>query len=139
MKTTLSFFFCFDLVSTVCLGQTQNFYEVYAIEYANRPAPVCAADIAVGGKATDSVRMSFYLWYLKGNNGRRVAVDAGYWEDLIGADTNRLSYRRPDIGLRTISVNPDSVTDLIITHTHWDHIDGIDLFPNATVWMQKKD
>jgi glyoxylase-like metal-dependent hydrolase (beta-lactamase superfamily II) len=26
-----------------------------------------------------------------------------------------------------------------LTHTHWDHIGGIDLFPNAMVWLQQDD
>jgi glyoxylase-like metal-dependent hydrolase (beta-lactamase superfamily II) len=26
-----------------------------------------------------------------------------------------------------------------LTHPHWDHIGGINLFPNAKVWMQKDD
>ncbi len=139
MKPPLSLILALFLLAGASLSQTQNVYEIYAIEYVKRPAPVCAADIAVGGKVTDSVGMSFYVWYLKGDNGRRIMVDAGYWGDLIGADTSTLSYRRPDAGLRQLNVNPDSITDLIITHPHWDHIDGMDMYPNATIWMQKKD
>ena len=30
-------------------------------------------------------------------------------------------------------------TDIILTHPHWDHIGGINLFPNAMVWMQEAD
>ena len=139
MRPLLSLLLSLLLLTAASPSQTQNVYEIYAIEYAKRPAPVCAANIAVGGKSTDSVGMSFYIWYLKGDNGKRIVVDAGFWEDLIGGDTSLMSYRRPDLGLRRINVDPDSVTDLVITHPHWDHIDGMDLFPNATVWMQKKD
>jgi glyoxylase-like metal-dependent hydrolase (beta-lactamase superfamily II) len=31
------------------------------------------------------------------------------------------------------------VTDVIISHAHWDHMDGIDLFPKATIWIQKAE
>jgi glyoxylase-like metal-dependent hydrolase (beta-lactamase superfamily II) len=31
------------------------------------------------------------------------------------------------------------VTDVIISHVHWDHLDGVDLFPNAHVWIQKDE
>jgi glyoxylase-like metal-dependent hydrolase (beta-lactamase superfamily II) len=31
------------------------------------------------------------------------------------------------------------VTDLIISHVHWDHLDGADLFPNARIWIQKEE
>ncbi|MFI4888938.1 MAG: MBL fold metallo-hydrolase [Steroidobacterales bacterium] len=31
------------------------------------------------------------------------------------------------------------VTDIVISHAHWDHLGGIDLFPKATVWIQKDE
>jgi glyoxylase-like metal-dependent hydrolase (beta-lactamase superfamily II) len=31
------------------------------------------------------------------------------------------------------------ITDVIITHMHWDHADGMDLFPNAKIWIQKDE
>ena len=31
------------------------------------------------------------------------------------------------------------MTDIIISHVHWDHLDGADLFPNARVWIQRAE
>jgi glyoxylase-like metal-dependent hydrolase (beta-lactamase superfamily II) len=31
------------------------------------------------------------------------------------------------------------VTDIVITHVHWDHLDGADLFPRAKVWLQREE
>jgi glyoxylase-like metal-dependent hydrolase (beta-lactamase superfamily II) len=36
-------------------------------------------------------------------------------------------------------VKPDEITDIIISHAHWDHVDGADLFPNATIWIQREE
>ena len=36
-------------------------------------------------------------------------------------------------------VAPGAVTDIIISHVHWDHLDGADLFPNARIWIQKAE
>jgi len=33
----------------------------------------------------------------------------------------------------------DQITDIVVSHAHWDHMGGIDLFPNATVWIQKDE
>src|SRR5262249_14928915 len=41
--------------------------------------------------------------------------------------------------LQRFGVSPDSVTDVIVSHVHWDHLDGADLFPNARVWIQKEE
>jgi glyoxylase-like metal-dependent hydrolase (beta-lactamase superfamily II) len=31
------------------------------------------------------------------------------------------------------------VHDIIVTHVHWDHLDGVDLFPRALIWIQKAE
>jgi glyoxylase-like metal-dependent hydrolase (beta-lactamase superfamily II) len=36
-------------------------------------------------------------------------------------------------------VKPDEVTDVVISHAHWDHMGGIDLFPKATIWIQREE
>lgn len=36
--------------------------------------------------------------------------------------------------LREIGVKPRDINVIIITHLHWDHIDNLDLFPNAKIY-----
>jgi len=52
---------------------------------------------------------------------------------------NNGNYIRPESALLRINLKADDITDIIITHPHWDHIVGIDLFPSARVWMQSDD
>jgi glyoxylase-like metal-dependent hydrolase (beta-lactamase superfamily II) len=140
MKTAYLFALMAAL-SSPAFAQRDNVYEIYAIEYA-RPQAVrgAAKDIAVGINTADSISWSYYIWYLKGNNGRRVLVDAGYIDDSPAHSRLRMGfYQRPDLALRQMNVNPEEITDLVITHPHLDHIDGVDLFPRAAVWMQKND
>jgi glyoxylase-like metal-dependent hydrolase (beta-lactamase superfamily II) len=33
-------------------------------------------------------------------------------------------------------VDAPTITDVIVTHGHWDHAGGVDQFPNATVWIE---
>jgi glyoxylase-like metal-dependent hydrolase (beta-lactamase superfamily II) len=40
---------------------------------------------------------------------------------------------------RGLGIAPEQVTDIVISHTHWDHADGVDLFPRATMWIQKDE
>jgi len=116
-----------------------NVYEVYAIEYAAANRRAALKDVAVGATTGDSTTFSYYVWFLKGDNGRCVLVDTGFLLDSAGASKFMARYERPDIALQRIHVNPGEVTDLIITHPHYDHIGGITLFKNATVWMQRRD
>jgi glyoxylase-like metal-dependent hydrolase (beta-lactamase superfamily II) len=48
-------------------------------------------------------------------------------------------YIRPDKALEKLGIGPDAVTDVVITHMHWDHADGVDLFPKAQIWIQKDE
>jgi len=41
--------------------------------------------------------------------------------------------------VKKVGVVPEEITDIIISHVHWDHADGADLFPNARVWIQKDE
>jgi len=50
-----------------------------------------------------------------------------------------VDYLRPDEAVRLAGVKPEEVTDVVISHAHWDHMGGIDLFPKATVWIQKEE
>jgi len=123
--------------STATVSQTRNTYEIYAIEYAKAPSPAPISQIAVGSTSRDSVNLWFYFWYLKGNNGSNILVDVGFIKDTLYQRMK--DYERPDLALRPLHVDPDSITDVIITHAHGDHIDGIDLFKKANVWMQRNE
>jgi glyoxylase-like metal-dependent hydrolase (beta-lactamase superfamily II) len=113
----------------------QNTYDIFAFEFAGN-WNITAAEIAVGTNAKDSIKGSSIIWLLKGNNGKLVLVDAGFTDT---AQYPALNYTRPDLVLQKINIKPEDITDLIVTHPHFDHIGGINLFPNAMLWMQKDD
>jgi len=125
------------LISSQVFPQQNTTYEIYAIEFAKIPFKVPVSEIAINPKTTDSIRLNFMIWLLKGNNGKSILVDAGFHKSPT--DSVLAGYIQPDITLQRINVNPNDITDIILTHPHWDHIGGIDLFPNAIIWMQKKD
>lgn len=111
-----------------------NTYEIYALEYAKGDWNPLVSEIAVGSKVSDSLKANFVVWLLKGKNGKYILVDAGYIPEKP-----EIGYTRPDSVLQKINVKAQDITDIILTHPHWDHIGGLYLFPNATVWMQEDD
>ena len=136
--------YCITLIFLIIITiqifpQQQNTYEVYAIEYTKGANYVPVKHIAINSQSKDSVHFVFYFWYLKGDNGKKILVDAGFVIDSTALNNAYKDFRRPDIALQSIDVKPVEITDIIITHTHYDHISGFDLFPNAKLWMQKND
>ena len=51
-----------------------------------------------------------------------------------------LAFMKPSEAVAAgLGVQPADVTDVIISHSHWDHADGADLFPKANVWIQREE
>jgi glyoxylase-like metal-dependent hydrolase (beta-lactamase superfamily II) len=128
------FIICSILLPGVFNAQT---YDIFAIKFGERKNYVRLADEAVGYNSGDSTKVFFMYWVLKGKD-KTILIDAGFTEDA-GVDTNVITFTRPDKALAFIDVKPEDVTDIIITHPHWDHIGGIDLYPKAMIWIQEED
>ncbi len=131
-------FSCFVTSIPVTVFSQDLNYEIFAIKFAERTNKISIADAAVGASGNDSLNVCFMIWLLKGNNGKTILVDAGFSDDME-INPKLISFLRPDKMLESINIKNSEITDVIITHPHWDHIGGIDLFPNAQIWMQKED
>src|SRR5207253_398864 len=83
--------------------------------------------------------IAMMTWVLRGPDRRTVLVDAGFYRPRHVKDPRVADYTRPDKALGGLGIKPEDVTDVIVTHMHWDHADGADLFPNARVWIQKDE
>ncbi len=134
---TLLLFLC--SIGTKVISQKAT-YEVFAIRFASAGNAFSVKDFTESGPATDSLKLDFFIWLIKGDNGRNILLDAGFIDDIEEAkEFNISNYQRPDSALQKLGIKASDITDVILSHPHWDHADGVDLFPNATVWMQKED
>lgn len=112
-------------------------YEVDAIRFATVPAFPVRALIA-GADSSRRMDIAMSVWLLRGG-GHNVLVDAGFHRQRYIERWKPAGYVSPADAVRQAGVDPDSVTDIVITHIHWDHADGIDLFPRANVWIQAEE
>ena len=113
-------------------------YEVYAIRYATVTGYPLSGMIA-GAERGKKIDLAMTIWLLKGADGRDVLVDAGFHRDDLVKQWHPSDFVPPDVALARTGVKAEDVTDLIISHIHWDHLDGIDLFPRARIWIQKDE
>jgi len=81
------------------------------------------------------------VWVLRpeGTSKRIILFDAGYYRAKLVDMAKPVPYSRPSDAIRKAGVAPEAVTDVIISHVHWDHLDGADLFPKARIWIQKDE
>lgn len=128
------------LLTTITAKSQTPQYTIYALKFASSGHRWPISDWAAQGPTNDSVGIDFMIWLIKGTNGKNILVDAGFLNDIPDArEFSVVNYTRPDSTLAKLDLKPSDITDIIVSHPHWDHIDGLTLFPNATIWMQNDD
>ncbi len=129
-------------VASMQARQTQQptpvVYEVYAIRYGTIP-DFSLAGLVAGADRSRRLDIPVMVWLLKGSDGRIVLVDSGFIKDSQVAQWKVRDFVRPSDALARLGIKPEEVTDLVLTHMHWDHAGGTTLFPKARVWIQKAE
>jgi glyoxylase-like metal-dependent hydrolase (beta-lactamase superfamily II) len=112
-------------------------YEVYALRYATvKQFPV--RSLVAGADNDRRMDIAMMVWLLKGG-GRNVLVDAGFYRDGFIQRWKPADFVRPSQTIAALGLKPEDITDIIVSHVHWDHMDGIDLFPKAKIWIQAEE
>lgn len=133
-----AFLACLTLGAPAALAAQAPSYDVYAVRYAVIPSfPV--AGLIAGADTARRMDIAMMVWLVTGGDGRRVLVDAGFYRDKFVERWHPRDFLRPSDAVTATGVRAEDITDIIITHAHWDHLDGVDLFPNARVWIQKDE
>jgi glyoxylase-like metal-dependent hydrolase (beta-lactamase superfamily II) len=126
-----------SLSITFLAAQSKPRYEVYAIRYATLPGfPV--SELVAGADPARKQDIAMMIWLVRGN-GRNILVDSGFYHDRFFKEWQVNDFIKPSDTLKPLGLKPEDITDVIITHMHWDHADGMDLFPNARIWIQKDE
>ncbi len=112
-------------------------YSIQAIRFANSPGD-SVADMVMGAPKDEKLDTIYAFWLIRGG-GRNILFDSGFHHDRWFKLWTVKDYLRPDEAVRLSGVKPEEVTDVVISHAHWDHMGGIDLFPKATVWIQREE
>ena len=98
-------------------------YEVYAVRYAVlRGCPVSV--LVEGADPQRKIDLAMMFWVLKAANGRIILVDAGFYRPKTVQSYGPADFEQPGRALARLSIDPEQVTDLVITHMHSDHAEG---------------
>lgn len=112
-------------------------YEIYAVEYAVLPHfPVSA--LVAGADPARHLDIAMMFWVIKGG-GHTILFDSGFYRDKFLREWKPQNFVKPSEAIGRLGLKPDEVTDVILSHAHWDHADGVDLFPKAQIWIQKDE
>jgi glyoxylase-like metal-dependent hydrolase (beta-lactamase superfamily II) len=112
-------------------------YSIQAIRIADSPGD-SVAEMVVGAPKDEKVDTMYAVWLIRGG-GHNILFDSGFHRQRWFKLWTIKDFLRPDEAVKLAGVQPEQITDIVISHAHWDHMGGIDLFPKATVWIQKEE
>jgi len=113
-------------------------WDVHAVRFASIPFQV--SGLIQGADPSRRLDIAMMVWVLRGPNNRVAIVDSGFYREKFMTRWKPADYHKPSEAVQAaLGIEPGQVTDVIISHIHWDHADGADLFPNARIWLQKEE
>lgn len=136
MKTIAFRFLIPALTIAGCLSAQPN-YEIYAIKYATlKDFPL--GGLVEGEDRNQKLDIAMYVFLLKGG-GHNILFDCGFYRPQFMRQWHPADYEIPSYAIERMGLKAADITDVIISHIHWDHADGFDLFPAAKIWIQKDE
>jgi len=113
-------------------------YQVFAVRFATL-ANFPVSSLVAGADRSRRIDIAMMIWVVKGVDGRITIVDTGFHRDQYFRQFTVKDYVKPSEAIAPLGIKPEEVTDILLSHMHWDHAGGLDLFPSARVWVQKDE
>lgn len=113
--------------------------SVLQVKYADRVTrkSIVFHGFADSGEPDADQLMDYSFWVVRNENAV-VLVDTGY--DISHHDwLGEISRTPTPDGLRLLGIDPAEVQLVIATHSHYDHIGYIDLFPTAQIVAARRE
>jgi glyoxylase-like metal-dependent hydrolase (beta-lactamase superfamily II) len=114
-------------------------YEVTAVRYGTLRSSKSELFHRYGsyGEPDAEVEMAYYFWLLR-SGAETVLVDTGF-DPQVGERRGRTCLVPPLEALDALGVAADSVSTVVITHFHYDHIGNLDGFPSAELVVPRRE
>lgn len=79
-----------------------------------------------------------FLFYVAKNEGKTILFDVGFRDEELAQNMGITLF---DVRkeLEEINSTPSEVDVVVITHSHWDHIRNLDLYPRAKIYISKQE
>lgn len=112
-------------------------WEVFCVKYAERNARTRADSFIFDDNHDAPHAMDYFMWVLR-RGSEVILVDTGY-DDAEAVARGRPIRQSPVAALAPLGITPEDITQIIVTHLHYDHAGGLHLFPDATLHMQSAE
>ena len=107
--------------------------EICAVTYGRSTLP--ESMVFFDGDSEKRIPIAFLLYVITIED-RKVLVDAGC-DTMPGFQM--VDFITPAQALQNKGIDPKTITDVIVTHSHHDHAQGIHHFENAVIYLQERE
>ncbi len=111
-------------------------YEVYAASMGRSSHR--EDRVLLGGSRTTGVPFE-WLFYIVKSDDRTILLDTGFDDPELARRWRIARFTPPLERLRQMGIEPGDVTDVVLTHTHWDHAGTVAAFPGARIYLQQAE
>ena len=112
-------------------------FDIYAVRYGRLDIRSSSENFIGGDEHDVSMPLDYFVWAIVGQE-KTYVLDTGF-SQAMGDKRRRKVVRPVDQGLKAIGVDPASVSDVIISHMHFDHAGNNDMFPQARYHVQDRE
>ncbi len=117
----------------------QPAYEILALRYATTDLMRPRRENFFPGMDLHDGEMplDYYVWVIRGE-GRCLLVDTGFGTEAASTRHRTLLHQPTDL-LQRAGIQPAKISDVILTHLHYDHAGNLDRFPKARFHLQEDE
>jgi len=112
-------------------------FELFAIRYGHLGNRSPQDNFITADPHEFASDLDYFVWVARRGDSAFV-FDTGFANEAA-IRRRREWLRHPVDSLRLIGVDPDRVTDVIVTHLHYDHAGNLDRFPAARFHLQDRE
>lgn len=109
-------------------------YEILALKYAEHTQRKRYEAFIAADDHDAQYPLDYFVWVIR-NGQRTIVVDTGF-DAAEAAKRGRHIQRDPAAALALLGIDAASITDVVITHLHYDHAGTLSAFPKARFHLQ---
>ncbi|MEE9525351.1 MAG: MBL fold metallo-hydrolase [Candidatus Woesearchaeota archaeon] len=114
---------------------SSNNLELYAVKYGD--SSYDSDNIYYEDELEEDLPFAWMFYVIKYNE-KIILIDTGFSDQEL-IEKYDIDYKDPLELLKKLNIEPSQVTDVIITHSHFDHIGNVDKFPDSKIYIQKDE
>ncbi len=112
-------------------------FEVFAIRYGHLGNRHPGQSYILADPHEYGPDLDYFIWVVRRNDCTFV-IDTGFSAESANR-RKREHLRSPVEALRLLNIDPANVSDVILTHLHYDHAGYLDRFPSARYHVQDRE